>query len=485
MCPLLFAEVLKDGILYLRKQEDITKAFMNFKYELYVPDKNLITSALFINRWIQDEFIRTYDYIDFLPMQEPPPNVYNTFTGYAASKLPVIEGVKFEDSLMYKHIDYICNHNEGVKTYVIKFLARMMQQPYNLTNTALLFKSEQGAGKDTLFDYIGQNIIGSAGYLNTEKPQLVFGKFNSSIENIILVVANESSGKETFIINENIKAAITAKIISIEHKGKDVYKMTNNMHFIFLTNNDNSVNVGPGDRRFVCIECDNTICNNFEYFTALVNEIKSKKFDRACFDFFMSVDCDNYDYTNNRPETALYDEMRQLNIGIIERFCEEIVNRNLTQSSPSGLYDMFNKFTEYSKAKIDFTPTKFGCKIKKVPGINQTNSGGRKYLIDIDILKQHLIDKYKMEFFSDDFIDDKTTSTNKPLISNNDSISITSTTTTRQTKDESYDNLDIIATDKKVTLNCIKCKVDNTFFVDNIKNKCSFCYSINAFEKIN
>ena len=59
--------------------------------------------------------------------------------------------------------------------------------------------------------------------------------------------------------------------------------MTNNLHFIFLTNNDNSVKVGPDDRRFVCIECDNTICNNFEYFTALVNEIKSKKIDRACY----------------------------------------------------------------------------------------------------------------------------------------------------------------------------------------------------------
>jgi hypothetical protein len=38
--------------------------------------------------------MRTYDYIDFLPMQEAPSNVYNTFTGYAASKLPIIEGVK-------------------------------------------------------------------------------------------------------------------------------------------------------------------------------------------------------------------------------------------------------------------------------------------------------------------------------------------------------------------------------------------------------
>ena len=65
--------------------------------------------------------------------------------------------------------------------------------------------------------------MGSEYYLNTEKTDLIFGRFTSSIENKILIIINETSGKATFQINENIKAAITAEYNQIEHKGFDQF----------------------------------------------------------------------------------------------------------------------------------------------------------------------------------------------------------------------------------------------------------------------
>ena len=77
-----------------------------------------------------------------------------------------------------------------------------------------------------------------------------------------MIVVNETTGKDTFSINENIKCAITAEDNIIEHKGLKPYKNTNHISYIFLTNNDNPLKVSADDRRFCGIECNNTICNN-------------------------------------------------------------------------------------------------------------------------------------------------------------------------------------------------------------------------------
>ncbi len=56
-------------------------------------------------------------------------------------------------------------------------------------------------------------------FFDTEKVGLVFGRFNGLIENIILGVINETSGKDTFNIIELIKGLITADDNMVEHKG--------------------------------------------------------------------------------------------------------------------------------------------------------------------------------------------------------------------------------------------------------------------------
>ncbi len=53
---------------------------------------------LFFSEWLKDKDMRTYDQIDFLPMQEVPPNIYNTYTGYKVMD----EKIKFDDSLNVK-----------------------------------------------------------------------------------------------------------------------------------------------------------------------------------------------------------------------------------------------------------------------------------------------------------------------------------------------------------------------------------------------
>jgi hypothetical protein len=306
-----------------------------------------------------------------------------------------------------KHIrENIANNNPEVFTYIINYLANLLQHPHKKANTALIIKSVQGVGKDTIFNWFGNNILGKHYYCNDDSAELLFGRFNSCIENKILCVLNEASGKDTFTINEKIKNAITRNINTIEKKGKTPYDNTNNIGFVFLTNNDNPIKVPHDDRRFTGFECNYKNANNKEYFTNLYNEINSGIYNRAFYDYFINIDLTYYDFTNSRPITNFYNNMKEINIPILARFFEKIVDANNKDCSFSST-DLFNRFNDFIKSnnfKVEFTSTKFGIDIKNYDGIEKRKTRTNN-IIDINIikLKQYLITKYKIEFC--DFID--------------------------------------------------------------------------------
>ncbi len=93
------------------------------------------------------------------------------------------------------------------------------------------------------------------------------------------MVINETSGKDTCTINENIKAHITNAKNHVEHKGVDAFKVANNSHVVFLTNNYNSVKIEVGDRRFTAIECYDDLAKDEKHILPLVAEMDSKKYN--------------------------------------------------------------------------------------------------------------------------------------------------------------------------------------------------------------
>ena len=41
--------------------------------------------------------------------------------------------------------------------------------------------------------------------------------------------------------------------------------------------------------------------------------MNSGKIDRLFYNYLMSIDVNNYDFTNNRPITSFYNDMKELN----------------------------------------------------------------------------------------------------------------------------------------------------------------------------
>lgn len=413
MTPLMYATEEEEQLTLIKNRNDFKNKYENIICDKVVKTKNSyqIKENQFINEWFKDPNNRTYERIDFLPRQITPKGVYNTFKGFKIDKVVKTKEIDIKTTLIYKHLMNLCNNEEPVINYVIKWLARKVQKPYKLTNTAILFRSIEGCGKDTFFDWFGHSILGRQYYINEDKIEDIFGKFNPAIENKIIVVINETDGKDTKQIESSIKNALTRKINSIQYKGKTQFDNTNNIGYVFFSNQENPIKIDVNDRRFQAIQCNNQIANNREYFKALRNEIEGEEKDeiaRAFYDYLMSIECDDYDFTGERVKTEFYNDMKEHNIPVLIKFLESEIISNVYRDKTSKqiklkekgiyraslLFDLFNEYVKRNNYNYQTTSTKFGLQIKKFESIEkkQTNIG-TKYIINYPALKDDLVQK--------------------------------------------------------------------------------------------
>ena len=417
--PVMYGTINFEGELKLRNETEFKTLHQRLKYIGINPITGEDEEKSFIMSWLYDETARQYEKLEFLPKQETPDIFYNSFNGFEVEKQH--EGdikLNFEDSNLYILLNHLCGNDPKVLNYVLKWIANRVQKPYEITKVALLFKSLQGAGKNLFWDWVGKSILGQKYFFDTEKIDLVFGRFNGLIENIILGVINETSGKDTFNIIELIKGLITADDNMIEHKGMKPYKNKNHIGLVFLTNNSNSINIPSDDRRFVGIKCNSDICNDPIFFPKVVQEIKSKKYDRCFYDYLMNINIDGFDFTNERPKTSFYNDMVELNRPILTNFMLYLYHTPTEEATGATLFNMFGIYLQHMNIVNKLSGTKLGINLKDYEGITKIKSHGvMKYQINKPILKEYLIKKCSVD--PDEFECDSTGFINDDSIKSN------------------------------------------------------------------
>ena len=399
--PLSYIRV-HDGELIRYTKTDFMSVYENLRFNKIKISKlgDSIVATSFISEWLKDENIRTYEKIDMYPKCEVPESHYNTFTGFSVEKLDDdIEDLDITKSLMWQHIQNICGNDDKVFHYFLKWLALKIQRPYEIPNVAFLFQSEQGSGKDTLFNWFGNDILGRKYYVNEDKSDLIFGRFNSKIENKLLIVLNESNQKDNSKIMDCLKNAITREVNEIENKGMKSYECRNYSSFVFLTNNISALKIEPTDRRFSTVVCNNNIIGDVDYFNNLYDEIKNKTYNKAWYSYFMSVDIENYNFKANRPITKYYEILREASIPQISKFLIDLYETRKDERMTiraNLFYTDYKNWGNENGIKDDsiYTATKFGLEINFLDCItNRRTKHGKEYIIEFSKLRKYLLDK--------------------------------------------------------------------------------------------
>jgi hypothetical protein len=366
----------------------------------------VMNNHTFVSLWRKSESIRTFENVDFLPYpRECKSHTLNTFNGLKIERVKDGQG---DYGIFVKHLDVLTGHDPKGTDYLLNYLSHLVQRPGELPRVALVFQSDQGVGKNIFFENFAHSILGTEYMLQTAEMDKIIGRF-SMINNKLLVIMDETSGKDSFSNSDKIKNIITAEQVAWERKGIDGVNINNCGRYIFFSNNSTPVKIEHSDRRYVVYKCANDVQNNSIYFKELVKHFKDDKIVRAFYDFLMSRDISNWDSINDRPITRAYQDIQSANIPAMANYLTEqiLVFENATPEEKNLLIkqsatELFNHFVSWLKQngfhKMEYTSTKFGREICDYEGIEKKKSMGvMVYMFDFQVLKDHLVKKRWME----------------------------------------------------------------------------------------
>ena len=386
--------IIDDDIIDVKKKTD----FKDFYDNLLVNDKS------FINLWFKDTNIRTYKTLDFAPDGcELNKNSFNLYRGLKIEKYTEISDEPID--IFLNHINYLCGKDEKCKEYCINYLAHMVQYPGVKPRTSMVFMSSPGVGKNVFFENFANKILGNNYLLQTADQEKIFGRFNMANQKLMIIV-DEAEGKYSYLNSEKMKNNIVCPTLTYEKKGIDLMVLKDFGRYFIFSNGKTPVKIETDDRRFTVFYCANDVRNNTKYFKELIKAFNNKTLVRSFYNYLMGVDLNNFDPTNDRPKTDIYEELQSVNIPIIARFLEYkfYYKYDTTRYTGKKFYSEFDNYYIKNGFNINHKPsiTNFGKEVKKYGGVEKKRSKkGVVYNINPVELQKYLEDKgyiEKLEF---------------------------------------------------------------------------------------
>lgn len=387
----LFVKHDNNNIIFLT-QAQLKMSYSHLSYDVPVyNDKGIFTGCNrlpFINKWIGfTHNIRRKDDIDIYPnTAECPENIFNLWRPFAMELLTEPYTHKqTELEIILHHIKILCNHDENVYVYFIKWIAQMIQYPH-IKTIMPTFISGEGAGKGTLFKLF-EKMLGSDKVFETTNPSRdIWGDFNGMMCNCFLVNLNELSKKDTMEADGKIKGLITDNTLAINQKGIAQYKIKSYHRFIATTNKEEPINTTNGDRRNLIIRSSDEKKGDYIYFEKIHNFLEDIDVIRTCYDFFKGIKGMDKFKDIPIPLTEYQTNLKELSKSPIEQWLESFTREHMNDGKESiellgsEIYELFNNWCCENGIKYDIDCRKLGVRLTnmKIKGIykgKHTNKG--------------------------------------------------------------------------------------------------------------
>ena len=283
---------------------------------------------------------------------------------------PNIKPTKGSSLLIYNFLEnVICNGDHILYTYLLDYLAHMIQKPEEKPGVMIVMLGGQGTGKGTFFTLLRK--IWPRTTLQVSDIDHIVGGFNASLERNFIVCMDEAlfSGQKKSM--DRMKAFVTEKYITIEQK----YQPKRNLHsihrFFAATNHEHFANVELDDRRLIFLNISNEYQENHKFFKALYNSINDPKQIEALYYDLYSRNISKFNVrAKPKSEELLYQKLKSLNG--FDRFWYEVLTLGYFDvGRTEGRYDpwketefiasafLLNFYQEYQKGKRQYSTIQF------------------------------------------------------------------------------------------------------------------------------
>jgi hypothetical protein len=309
---------LSDNKWELRPVNDVIGLCSNFPK--FLNDEGKPTK--FIQLWLEDPDRATYENMTFCPFSKNPPKIsnnnFNTFIEF--SQGGSIE-TDFVTTFLLPLTLELCECNEILQTYLLNWIAHLIQYPEELPEVMIVFKGREGNGKDTLGQIITK-ILGNKYTHYTDKQGEILGKFNSSAKEKLLITLNEGTDTDAMTYVEPMKHFFCARQISIKGECKEPYMANNYARGIMNSNNVRPIQVTDTNRRFFVVRTTDKYMGNKEWFGKLYNELEIEGVSQTIFNWFYERDISEFK-VRDFPKGSLEQLLKDSTVKPITRFIQK------------------------------------------------------------------------------------------------------------------------------------------------------------------
>jgi hypothetical protein len=220
--------------------------------------------------WYSDREVPRFNRLVFKPYPPGAENPaatdeYNTFQGFP---VPPVRNPALSARFWQHVLEVLCNGKSAVYVYLRKYFAHLVQRPMELPDTALCFRSKQGAGKGFVFETVLAPLFGPAAvYVNSSEG--LTGRFNGHLASKLMITADEAVWGGNKASMGVLKSLITAKQLPVERKGLDLVAVDNFARVSVLSNEEWAIPRESDDRRWLVLDCSNDRIDDGAYFAQL------------------------------------------------------------------------------------------------------------------------------------------------------------------------------------------------------------------------
>jgi Family of unknown function (DUF5906) len=245
--------------------DDFRKFFCNHQFTVTVtaggkPKKITKTYAAW---WLDHPNRRQYlGGVVFDPSGKATAGSFNLWRGWS---IPPTPG---DWSLMSAHIhENICAGRTDISSYVIRWLAHMVQHPNQPAEVAIVMRGEKGIGKGIFGKWL-LRLCGQHG-LHIISAKHLTGHFTGHLRDVIFVFADEALYAGDKQHEGILKGIITEGSLLIEAKYRTAVMAANMLHLMLSSNNDWVVPASHDERRYLMLDVSSQHQRDFAYFAAL------------------------------------------------------------------------------------------------------------------------------------------------------------------------------------------------------------------------
>jgi hypothetical protein len=297
--------------------------------------------------WLQHPKRRQYlGGVVFRPGQAVAADTLNLWDGFAITPQ---EG---PCPRLYAHIrDIICRGDETLFSWLIDWIARMLQQPGERAEVCVVIRSsEEGSGKSTLGRVL-VHLLGQYAFTITDPRHLV-GNFNAHLRDCIFLLGDEAFYAGDKAHTGILKTIITEPTLTIEGKFRDAILVPNFLHVMLTANAEWVVPASLTARRFLVLDAAPKHIGDHAYFGALWAELKASGFAAFLHDM-LHRDLSHFNW-RVPPDTAGLQEQKKRSLTTELSWWLEVLHRGYVWKSKLGLEDYFTEWYDVVTTELLF-----------------------------------------------------------------------------------------------------------------------------------